>query len=132
MIQGQGLVNIFTKNSVHPLIVNEEKQLKLNMKDSGFMQTFGLNYFYQDLWGARKVLENNPEIHWDVGSSVYAIEDALQGLELNELSTLVNFVLEKVLWKNAAGDIKKDEMLLRAIEAGASDGEYGLFEFIKR
>lgn len=51
------------ENSVHPLIVNEEKQLKLNIKDSGFMQTFGLNYFYQDLWGARKVLENNPEIH---------------------------------------------------------------------
>lgn len=28
------------------------------------------NYFIQDIWGARKVLENRPKIHYDVGSSV--------------------------------------------------------------
>lgn len=27
-------------------------------------------YFIQDIWGARKVLENRPKIHYDVGSSV--------------------------------------------------------------
>ena len=27
-------------------------------------------YFIQDIWGARKVLENRPAVHYDVGSSV--------------------------------------------------------------
>lgn len=27
-------------------------------------------YFIQDIWGARKVFENRPKIHYDVGSSV--------------------------------------------------------------
>lgn len=27
-------------------------------------------YFIQDIWGARKVLENKPSIHYDVGSAV--------------------------------------------------------------
>lgn len=28
------------------------------------------SYFIQDIWGARKVLENRPAVHYDVGSSV--------------------------------------------------------------
>ncbi len=28
------------------------------------------SYFIQDIWGARKVMENRPAIHYDVGSSV--------------------------------------------------------------
>ena len=28
------------------------------------------SYFIQDIWGARKVLENRPAIHYDIGSSV--------------------------------------------------------------
>lgn len=27
-------------------------------------------YFIQDIWGARKVMENRPAVHYDVGSSV--------------------------------------------------------------
>lgn len=27
-------------------------------------------YFWQDLWGAKKVFENNPKVHYDIGSSV--------------------------------------------------------------
>lgn len=29
-----------------------------------------VSYFIQDIWGARKVLEQKPEVHYDVGSSV--------------------------------------------------------------
>lgn len=32
--------------------------------------SFDNQYFIQDIWGARKVFEHKPEIHYDVGSSV--------------------------------------------------------------
>ena len=32
--------------------------------------SFPLHYFYQDLWAARKVFENNPEHHIDIGSRI--------------------------------------------------------------
>lgn len=230
------------ETSRHPFIISDEKFLKLNMQNSTFMQMFGLDYFHQDLWGARKVLENNPKIHWDVGSSVFGfishllvfrqhinlidirpieseidgvnyicanatnmegipdnsieslsalcsvehfglgrygdeidpdgwqkalksfqrvlksgghlylsvpigaknkvefnahrifsigtILECLSGLELNELSIMVNFVLEKVIWRNAEGILEKDKTLLQSIEAGAFESSYGLFEFL--
>ena len=32
--------------------------------------SFPLRYFYQDLWAARKVFENNPAHHIDIGSRI--------------------------------------------------------------
>lgn len=37
---------------------------------NGAMEDGNIQYFIQDIWGARKVLEHKPSVHYDVGSSV--------------------------------------------------------------
>lgn len=38
-------------------------------------------YFIQDIWGARKAFENQPNIHYDVGSSVSSFIAHLLGMK---------------------------------------------------
>ena len=43
--------------------------------------SFDNQYFIQDIWGARKVCEDKPEIHYDVGSSVAGFIAHLLGMK---------------------------------------------------
>lgn len=53
----------FMMNRAYDYICKYDKYApNANFMDSG--------YFIQDIWGARKVLENTPKLHYDVGSSV--------------------------------------------------------------
>ncbi|MCX2716313.1 DUF268 domain-containing protein [Helicobacter sp. MIT 21-1697] len=45
-------------------------------------------YFIQDMWGARKVLEHKPDVHYDVGSSVFGFIAHL--LTFNQKITLLD------------------------------------------
>ena len=38
------------------------------------------SYYIQDIWGARKVYENRPSVHYDVGSSVWGFIAHLFGI----------------------------------------------------
>ena len=41
------------------------------------------SYFVQDIWGARKVTSNKPQIHYDVGSSVQGFVAHILGANVN-------------------------------------------------
>ncbi|WP_245945746.1 DUF268 domain-containing protein [Helicobacter didelphidarum] len=60
-----------------------ERKYDYICKDDKYVQNGGMDnqYFIQDIWGARKVYENKPEVHYDVGSSVAGFIAHLQGFK---------------------------------------------------
>ncbi|MCI8508649.1 MAG: DUF268 domain-containing protein [Lachnospiraceae bacterium] len=233
------------KNSLsyHPFQYDPAKEKLLDIQNSSCMHTFDWQYFYEDIWCAKKIYEYNPDWHWDVGSSVdgfishllsfreninlidirpiqsdiegvcYTCADAtdmsgiedesieslsalcsvehfglgrygdpidpnawskalhsfervvkpgghlyisvpvgnknrlcfnahrvfeidtiintFQDMELLELSMVVNYTLEKVLWKDD-DTVKRNEEILDLLKSGKLNMNFGMFEFVKR
>ncbi|WP_235852459.1 hypothetical protein [Helicobacter vulpis] len=51
-------------------MLNEENDYLCLYDKYSKNSTIGGSYYVQDIWGARKVLESRPQIHYDVGSSI--------------------------------------------------------------
>lgn len=60
-----------------------DKKYDFICRSDKYAQNGGMDsqYFIQDIWGARKVYENKPKIHYDIGSSVAGFIAHLQGFK---------------------------------------------------
>ena len=59
------------------------------------------------------------------------IINTFQDMELLELSMVVNYTLEKVLWKDD-DTVKRNEEILDLLKSGKLNMNFGMFEFVKR
>lgn len=57
-------------NTDNRFLISEQEQIQIYpIVGNTYNTPYCWSYFPQDLWGARKVYENNPKVHYDVASS---------------------------------------------------------------
>lgn len=61
---------IYSKNNVHPTMQIKEEYFAPIYTDKVAKAGSIKSYFWQDLWAARKIYKESPEIHYDIGSRV--------------------------------------------------------------
>ena len=106
------------------------------IENSSCMHTFDWQYFYEDIWCAKKIYEYNPDWHWDVGSSVDGFSHIFptQNVQPNKEQIKIlyshlqyqTYLLHPHIWRDEHQQIIKDENTLRWIEKADT---IAMFEF---